>query len=343
MSSVPQAPTFAAKAAFLARRESLPDRPDAVERIDTHFARVFLSDRLVYKLKKPIRVERADFTAPAARRAYCELEVTLNRRLAADTYLRTVPLVETPAGLALDGEGEPVDWLVEMRRLPAARTLEAVAAQGAVRDADLVAVVRKLVRFYRETPRAPWDAPTYAALLERRAGDYARQLAAAGPALDAARVARVAAAQRALVAASRDALASRIAAGRVVDAHGDLRPEHVFLTDDPQLIDCLEFSIELRWLDTAEEIAFLDLELERLGHAALGARLTALYRELSGDDAPRELVLLYRSQRAVVRALLSAWHLPGRSDADADRWTARARWYLGAAEAALAQARGRCP
>ncbi|HEX7081790.1 MAG TPA: hypothetical protein VF329_12325 [Gammaproteobacteria bacterium] len=343
MTSVPQEVTFVAKAAFLARCESLPDRPAAVERIDTHFARVFLSDRLAYKLKKPIRVEHADFTRAAARRAYCELEVTLNRRLAADTYLRTVPLVETPAGLALDGRGVPVDWLVEMRRLPAARTLEAVAAQGAVRDADLVAIVRKLVRFYRETPRAPWDAQTYAAVLERRAGDYARRLAAPELELDAARVARVAAAQQAFVAANRDALARRIAAERVVDAHGDLRPEHVFLTDDPQIIDCLEFSIELRWLDTAEEIAFLDLELERLGHAELGARLTALYREVSGDDAPRELAMFYRSQRAVVRALLSAWHLPGRGGADADRWAARARWYLGAAESSLAQAGGVCP
>ncbi|HEY8520479.1 MAG TPA: hypothetical protein VIN61_10385 [Gammaproteobacteria bacterium] len=342
MTSAPQALTFGAKTAFLARPDSLPDRSAFVERIDTHFACVFLSERLAYKLKKPVRVLHADFSHVAARRAYCELEVTLNRRLAADTYLRTVPLVATPAGLALDGDGEAVDWLVEMRRLPAARTLEALAAQGAVGDGDLAGVVRKLVRFYGETPRAPWDAPTYAAVLERRADDYARQLAAPELGLDGARLARVAAAQRAFVAANRDALASRIAAGRVVDAHGDLRPEHVFLTDDPQLIDCLEFAIELRWLDTAEEIAFLDLELERLGHAALGARLMALYRERSGDDAPRELVLFYRSQRAVVRALLAARHLPGRSGADADRWTARARWYLGAAEAALAEI-GACP
>jgi aminoglycoside phosphotransferase family enzyme len=140
--------------------------------------------------------------------------------------------------------------------------------------------------------------------------------------------------------AERPALfAERIAAGRVVDAHGDLRPEHVFLTPEPQIIDCLEFSAELRLLDSAAELAFLALECERLGHAALGVHLIGHYQRICHDDVSPELLRFYTAARALVRAWLAAWHL--RDDiapAAATHWRDRARWYLDIAASRLADA-----
>lgn len=332
---------LADKIAFLRRADAYADAPASVETIETHFAWVFLGERFVYKLKKPIRFERIDLTALESRRASCELELTLNRRLAESTYLAIVPLTLSAAGLAIGAPGTPVDWLVKMHRLPGDRTLEAAAMQGVVSDAELRAVTVKLARFYAHTPAAPFGGAEYVEILERRSAEYAERLSAPELGLERALIERIAAAQREFLAHRAEALERRVVRGRVVDAHGDLRPEHVFLGENPQIIDCLEFSIELRWLDTAEELAFLALECERLGAPALGERILELYREACDDDVAPALCDFYFGQRAVVRALLCAWHVADAEPTRGAQWRERARWYLRRAEERTARANAR--
>lgn len=330
--------SFAEKVAHLQRPEAFADAPDRVELVETHFACLFFSRRFVYKLKRPIRFHEIDFTNLETRRVTCELEVALNRRLAAAVYVGVVPLRQTEQGLALDGAaaGDPVDWLVKMHRLPRARMLDARAAGGSVSTAELGKLLEKLAAFYADAPRAPWDGRAYRARLERTlcaAGDALR-----GPLLgiDAVRVDAILERQLAFLAAAGATLDARCAAGRVLDAHGDLRPEHILLGDDPQIIDCLEFSAQLRLLDTAEEIAFLALECEALGDARLAAQIVGLYREICADAVPAALLRFYTSRRALVRAMLCAWHLEAtRPETERRHWRARAAWYLDRAHAAL--------
>ena len=324
------------KLAFLRRPEAFPDAPERVDVVETHFAWVFLSRLYVYKLKKPLKFHGFDFTTLEARRENCELEIALNRRLAEPVYIGVVPLGRRGTALMLEADSTPLDWLVKMHRLPLDRTLEHVARHGDVADADLTALVEKLARFYAITSRAPWDGAAYRRVLAQRLERYAAELTGAGLPLDAARVRQIAEAGSIFLREHAGLFDARIAAGRIVDAHGDLRPEHVFLGPDPQIIDCLEFSAELRLLDTFEEIAFLSLECTRLGRPDLGARIEALYRRRCTDDAGAPLVGFYRSQRAVVRALLCAWHLHDGLPNDVERdWRERANWYLDAAAVAL--------
>jgi aminoglycoside phosphotransferase family enzyme len=327
-----------AEVLFLSRPDAYPDRPAAVEIVETHFAWVFLSRQFVYKLKKPIRFRGLDLTTLAARQANCELEVALNRRLADGVYIGVVPLGHNGAGFALESPIEPVAWLVKMQRLPAERTLDRAALDGTVRDADLVRVVDRLAAYYARAARAPWTGPEYRRALVSRIDEYGAELCAYGLGAElTARVRALTAAQRAFIDAHADALDARVAAGRVIDAHGDLRPEHVFLlADEVQIIDCLEFSAELRLLDSAEEIAFLALELERLGHAAIAHRIVELYSQRCADSDAAELFGFYRSMRALVRALLAVLHVQDARADSRERWHARASWYLDAASTALA-------
>jgi aminoglycoside phosphotransferase family enzyme len=290
---------------------------------------VFLAGRFVYKFKKPLRLQDFDFTTLATRRANCELEVALNRRHAPSGNVGTVPLCAAGAQLALAGPGTPVEWLVKMHRLPRERALDRLATAGDVHDEQLVALMKKLTSFYAGAARAPWDGRAYRRALTTEIEHLAEDLAAPGHGLDVARVRAIAASLTGHIDAAAGAFHSRIASGRVVDAHGDLRPEHVFLLPEPQVIDCLEFSAELRLLDSAAEIAFLALECERLGHIALGRRLIELYRDCAGDDIDADLLCFYRAARAFGRAKLAAWHLhDGLAPAAAEHWRARARWYL---------------
>jgi aminoglycoside phosphotransferase family enzyme len=320
---------LATKVEWLSRPESFPDRPPAVEAIETHFAWVFLAGRFAYKLKKPLRFHELDFTSLATRRANCELEVTLNRRLAPAVYITTVPLCAAGGRLTIGGTGTPVEWLVKMHRLPGERSLDRLAAAGQLRDEQLVTLMKTLTRFYAAAPRADWDGPGYRRALFVEVERTAAELAAKQRGLEAAHVYQVAAGLHDRLADRAAAFHARIAAGRVVEAHGDLRPEHVFLTAEPQIIDSLELSTELRLLDSAAEIAFLALECERLGHPELGSRIVALYRRYARDDVSDELLGFYRASRAFVRAKLAARYLDEELAPETSaRWRARAQWYL---------------
>lgn len=328
------------KVEFLLQPQSYPDRPQSVETIETHFAWVFLSDRFVYKLKKPTRFQHMDFTSLESRADNCRLEVALNRRLAEEVYIGVVPLAIIGQKLRLEGDGLPIEWLVKMHRLPSARMLDEAARDGNVSAADLRRLLTKLATFYRKSERVSWDGPSYIEKLRRELRDYGHRLSRPDLGLRPPCVQRLIAAQRAFVEERAPALEERAAGGWIVDAHGDLRPEHICLVEPPQIIDCLEFSRELRLLDSAADVAILVLECDRMGHGALGRRILELYREKLEDPIPPELFRFYLSRRALIRAHLSAWHLIDENSRgnDSERWIRRANWYLEASQASICTA-----
>jgi aminoglycoside phosphotransferase family enzyme len=323
-----------AKVEWLSRPENYPGKPLAIESIETHFAWVFLAGRFAYKMKKPLKFRELDLTTLATRRVNCELEIALNRRLAPAVYLGAVPLYGAGRRFSLEGPGTPVEWLVKMQKLPRERALDRLAATGQIDDAQLRALLEQLARFYAAGVRAPWTGLAYRRAMADEVEQTADELNEAG--FDAAHVDRIAIELLRRIAANAPMFHRRIAEGRVIDAHGDLRPEHVFLLPEPQVIDCLEFSAELRLLDSAAEIAFLALECDRLGHPELGRRLLVHYRECSQDSCDPELLEFYRAWRAFVRTKVAAWHIDDALSADARaHWRDRTYWYLDAAAASL--------
>ncbi|HEY7146766.1 MAG TPA: AAA family ATPase, partial [Streptosporangiaceae bacterium] len=108
-------------------------------------------------------------------------------------------------------------------------------------------------------------------------------------------------------------LTERIAAGRIVDGHGDLLAEDIFCLDDgPRILDCLDFDDRLRWLDELDDAAFLAMDLERLGAPALAGQFMAAYTDYSGDPAPASLRHHYVAYRARPRQDRRPAVRPGR-------------------------------
>src|SRR5262249_31590302 len=77
----------------------------------------------------------------------------------------------------------------------------------------------------------------------------------------------------------RGLFAERVATGAVRDGHGDLRLEHVFFGPDTdfEIIDALEFDERYRHGDVCADVAFLAMDLARLGRADLAERFLATY------------------------------------------------------------------
>ena len=324
-----QAATHGDTLGFLGRADAYQEPTSLVEVVETHMSWVFLTDTYAYKLKKPVRYDYLDFSTVEARRLDCEREVRLNRRLAADVYLGVLRLVRDPAGrLRIGGEGETVDWLVQMRRLPAARMLDRLLSSGAVGRTDIERLAHRLARFYAATPAEELAPEAYRQRLAARIEDNLDELAIPEFGVDPEQLARLSRLQLGFLHAHEEWFDRRVRAGRIVEGHGDLRPEHVCLLDEPVVIDCLEFNRGFRILDIADELGYLALECERLGAPQVRRWLLDAYSEASGDVPPERLLHFYQSCRAVLRAKLALLHLRDDGRHPPETWRAAAADYL---------------
>ncbi len=287
---------------------------------ETHTGVVVLVGDRAYKAKKPVLTDFLDFRENPQRERACQRELELNRRLSPDSYLGLAHLTD-PAG----GPAEPV---VVMRRYRDGDRLAAlVASETGAFDAPgaLDAVAAVLAGFHRRARRgAEIDAQGTAGAVGRRWEQNLAELDrwARDPAsgISPESVSRL----RVLVGqflAGRAALfARRIEEGRIVDGHGDLLADDIFWVDGaPALLDCLEFDDELRFLDCADDAAFLAMDLEFLGREDLGDHFLERYAAHAGDDAPPPLRDFYIAYRAAVRAKVDCVRVSqGGADTDAD-------------------------
>lgn len=322
------------KVELLRDPRTYPDNPARIDTIETHMSWVFLTDAYAYKLKKPVRYEFLDFGTLAARERNCREELRLNRRLAPGVYLALVPLTITESGLtALAGAGQIVEFLVKMRRLPAERMLDTLIRSGRLRESEVVPLGHTLARFYRESSPVEIDGATYRERCTRMIALNRDVLSSPQYRLPRQIVARVHDLLLQFLNQSPEIFERRAEEGRIIEGHGDLRPEHVCLEARPVVFDRLEFNRELRLLDPVEEISFLAMECERLGAAFVGPVLLNTYRYGTGDDPPRALPEFYKAHRACIRARLAVLHTLELARPNWDRWLNTAVEYLFMADA----------
>lgn len=322
------------------RTHELPAQ-SAIEAVETRMSWLFLTPERVYKLKKPLREPLFDFSTLAQRRLNCETELRLNRRLAAEVYLDVVRLTLSSAGQCrINGEGQTLDYLVMMRRLPKMRSLDQLILAGAIPPDAVATLARRLGDFYRQAEKSSHCAADHVARFRQRIVHNRQALLAGSYPLSRQWIEQLHDGLLACIDQHGEMLQARVRQWRIVEGHGDLRPEHVYLIDgQPLVIDCLEFSRELRWLDPIDELSLLDLECLRLGEPDFGRALLAEYQAIEQDPVPDHLVDFYHGYRALLWSRLAIRHLdqPQRNPGDSARWQARARFYLHQAARALRQ------
>jgi aminoglycoside phosphotransferase family enzyme len=317
------------KVEFLRRPSSYPRGARRVGTVETHFAWVFLVGRYAYKLKKPLHYDLVDYRTLGARERGCRLELQLNRRLAPSVYLSVLPLTERNGRLALARPGRVVDWLVKMRRLPARSMLDRKLRRCDLRAREIEGLVAMLARFYSLAQHRPMRGGGYIERLHDEIVAHRRSLRRAGGPLRHDLVEAAARAQLEFLQRGRRLLVER--ANRLVDGHGDLRAEHVYLGTPMCVIDALEFDRDLRRVDPVDEMAFLALEIERLGSRRRSFELVERFCARRKDPVAAALVHFYQSCRSLTRATIAAWHLGDPQFPDPKPWLAQADARLRAA------------
>ena len=321
-------PSLAAKVAFLSRGDGYRPPVSDVRRRETHMSEVFLADDKAYKLKKPVRFPYLDFSTLARRESACRAELALNRRLAPDIYENMVPIVRTQAGLSIGGQGETVDWLVVMKRLDDSQMLDRLIEEQRLQRWQLDRLVAVLVQFYRRA-RAFFISPAIHRAQLRRAIAYNwRILSDPRFNLPIGTIRCIDTTLRRFLTERAGLLAARARTRHIIDGHGDLRPEHIWIGDPVRIIDCLEFNAELRMVDPFDEIAFLCLECERLGSGWAGQYLRRRLVQALHAGHSDELFLFYRCYRAMLRARLAIAHLLEAEPRTPEKWKPLALSYL---------------
>lgn len=282
-----------------------PDAGGERVRVDTHVSTVVLAGDFAYKLKKPVDLGFLNFLPLEAREAACREELRLNGRLAPELYLDVLRITGEPSAPVVDGPGGTIDWAVRMRRFDPDAILsrridaidDAMVDRLAVQVADFHASAAVAARDSTYGSADTVAAPVLQNFAQLRAlGDLAREPLAALERWSREQLETLA-----------EVFEQRRCDGRVRECHGDLHLGNIALIDGaPVIFDAIEFSPELRWIDTINDAAFLLMDLHHRVSAPLAYRFLDRYLQASGDYAGLVPLRHYQVYRALVRAKIAA-------------------------------------
>ena len=328
-----------AKLKFLQSANAYGTVKQEIECIETHMSWVFLVGEQVFKLKKSLRLPYLDFTSLRAREFYCREELRLNARLAPDIYMDLMAVQHCAKGYALVPESrliagaKIVDWLVRMRRLPVSHMLHRLIAEGRVNRQHIDALVGVLSKFYAKADRIHVTSDEF---LERiKHSITAIRAVLLLPQFELNNATFAVDRLDAVFKQGEGLLQDRVLNRKIVDGHGDLRPEHVCLLQPPVVIDCIEFNPQLREVDPFDEIAFLSLECEMLGAGWIGPYFTHSCMRLFNDYPSPALLHLYTAHKAMLRARFAMAHLLDLHPRTPEKWPSIAQRYISRALVAM--------
>ena len=286
-----------------------PHPVDRVERIETHISWVLLAGAYVYKIKKPLDLGFLDFSALERRRFYCEEEVRLNRRTAPALYLGVVPITGSADHPVFDGDGEPVEFAVRMRRFDTALGFDRLQARGELEPAHIIDLAGQLAALHANADVAALGSErgTFDDVAEPIRDNFEALLASASP-RRRDRLATLKTWSEGRLGALDARIERRRRGGFVRECHGDAHLGNVALyRGRATLFDCIEFSAALRWIDLINDLAFTIMDLRDRGAAGLAWILLDEYLARTGDFDGMRLLPMYAVYRALVRAKVQSF------------------------------------
>jgi hypothetical protein len=288
---------------------------ECARRIDTHAAYVFLVGDRAWKMKRAVQFPYLDFSTVERRHEALSTELSLNQRTAPGLYLALHPLCRTETGaFRIDGKGETVDWLLEMRRFPDDALLEHVAERGELGDDLVLALADTIAAFHAAS--APSLRSDGHLAIEAVIGGNRDSLARYGHLFASTDVDRLVERQQGMARQWSKLLDTRGARGRVRHGHGDLHLANIAVIDtEPILFDCLEFDEALATNDVLYDLAFLLMDLWGRGLRPQANGLFNRYLDMSPEDEDGlPLLPLFLSMRATIRAHALAAQCAGGED-----------------------------
>jgi len=273
--------------------------------VQTHISWVILTEKLAYKIKKPIKNNFLDYATLDHRRWCCEEELRLDQRFAPDLYLDVIPLTRNSRGVQIAGDGDVVEYAVRMRRFPSQDVLQNRLRTGHVTRAQIREFAFHLADFHQSAERA--SAESEFGQVEQVSRDALDNIDALKGAVEATVLQRLKLWTQKQFELLRADLEQRRMAGWIRECHGDLHSGNIVWWHERFVpFDGIEFNAHFRWIDVVSDAAFLAMDLRALGHRQLAAIFVSSYLERTGDYSALRLLRWYMVYRALVRAKVAA-------------------------------------
>lgn len=292
-------------------RDNTYTLPEA-ELVETHISWVILTEKLAYKIKKPVEFSFVDFSTLEKRKYYCERELLLNRRLTTNMYLDVTPIFRTDGHSFSfrEEDGIRAEYAVKMKRLPSDRQMNLLLEKDLVNMEHMEQLALQLANFHMSTevvsahPNLPKMQDDFADLL--KVAPFVEQHWGADAALVLHKGEEH---SKCILRTLQDRIYERHLEGFTIDGHGDLHTKNIFLLDEPVIFDCIEFNDHFRKLDVLNELAFLCMDLDAHGQSSLSEALLEAYNRRHicvSNGADEKLFNYYKLYRANVRLKINA-------------------------------------
>jgi aminoglycoside phosphotransferase family enzyme/predicted kinase len=274
----------------------------SAERIDTHISIVFLEPDRVLKIKRAVRLPFLDFSTLDKRKHACDEELAVNKPNAPAIYRRVVPITRVNDGFQLGGDGEVVEWAVEMARFDEQQTFDHLVRRGDISAELAETLADTMLASHRGaaiSDGASWLA-SIAGLIGRNSDEFRKQTC-----LAESDIARLEAASHRQLAEHLALMQKRAAAGLVRRCHGDAHLGNIVAIDEkPVLFDAIEFDPVIATTDVLYDLAFPLMDLVHFGQGVAASRLFNRYLHETWQQSADALKLLplFLSIRSAIRA-----------------------------------------
>lgn len=299
-----------------------PHKPTEVELIQTHISYVFIAGDFVYKIKKPLKFDFLDFTSLAKRKFFCEEELKLNRRLAPDTYLDVVAISKNSRGNITLGKGtEIIEYAVLMKKLPSEKMLKTLLFQGVADEKTMDTVARKIADFHHQarTNRNIEEIGRIENIRHNNEENFIETKKYVNDIIPDYQYKFIREYVKNFLSKKKTIFEKRIADHKIRDCHGDLHLDHICITNEIVIFDCIEFSERFRCGDVAEDVAFLTMDIDYNGYPRHAKSFVQSYIKYSGDKDISILLNFYCCYYAYVRGKVTSFRLNQKEISSSER------------------------
>lgn len=294
-------------------------RPDKI--IETHISHVFIKDDFVYKVKKSVDFGFLDFSSKKKRKAMCLVEKDLNERFCKDIYLEVLKIARLEKRFELvpfDSSLLTLDYCLKMKRIDDDKFLLNKIKNGDVDTADAVEIGKNIANLFKglKTDIFAAEFNGSAEIVRQNCIENFDQINPfCGKFVEQADIDFIKQQTVKFLDENSTLLDKRVKEGFVVDGHGDLRLEHIYMDGDEfGLIDCIEFNKRFRFNDVMSEISFLCTECDMMGDTAFADGLMDGFLNVYDDDESRKLINFYKAYRSMVRAKVACFLLADKDE-----------------------------
>jgi uncharacterized protein len=290
--------------------QTYPEPTSKIELIQTHISFVFLTEKYVYKIKKPVNFGFLNFSTLKQRHVFCEKELQLNRRLCPEIYLEVVPLNKS-ATLKIKGEGETVEYALKMKRLPQNRIMTVLLQEGKI-DKKAIDDIAKIVAKFHSQAETNAEISEFGSLKIVKVNwdeNFAQTTKYIGQTIPKEAFEFTKAKIDGYMTKNKALFQSRIEGKHIRDCHGDLHSGNIFVTDKICIFDAIEFNDRFRYSDVAADVAFLAMDLDYQKRSDLADYFIAQYLVYSKDAQLAQMLPFYKCYRAYVRGKVVSFRL----------------------------------